>query len=170
MSTINTVMSYFKGALESGIDANGAVASGTPTYGGTDTGEDFDGFNVYVVGMNDTIDFGSIELPALLITFDLFASSDAVFGDEPLGISISITPVVNDFYGSASDGGTYSNKEAINIYIDRLYEFIKFVQFPDVKLIGRDNTSPITPGSMSPNNDFYIAGMVTLNIEFMEEF
>jgi len=170
MSTINTLMEHMKTALTSGIDSYGAIASSSPTYGGTGDGEDFDGFGVFLTGLNDTIDFSSITLPALLVSFDLFQSGDRVFGDEPLGMSISVSPIVNDFYGSAIEGTqVIENKEAVNVYIDRLNEFMKYVQFPDVVLIARDNSSPISPGGFAPNNDFYVTGTVTLNIEYMED-
>ena len=79
---INKLAYEIKTALEDGIETTGLVCiDGTPANGGTGSGEDFSGFTIYAINLDDDFDDDWIfELP--LIRFNITSSVVDYFLDN----------------------------------------------------------------------------------------
>jgi len=170
MTKVNEMCEYLKDAIEDGIDANGSKVnpSVTPTYGGTSASEDFAGMYIYVNQLNDTIRHNVVEMPCLMVDATIFSSQERMFDDEITGMNINISVFVTDTLGTLTIGeDEYTNMKVINIYVERLIEFLKRLRFTPVRLISRDVASPLDVGSFLQDNMLVFSGGASLTIEYI---
>ena len=175
-TTLIELAQQAKDAIVHGIDANGnVVAAGvTPAYGGTTGSEDFvsneGGFNVYCFQIDGWDEVQVPMLPAVLINLSRTVASEKVFGDEPEGVAIEWQFQVNDFKGTVTVSTvTYRNEQACMVWLDRLMEVLKRLNFPMVEVLNYTDAEPVEPGKAEGEDDFLYFSGGTLYFEYVKE-
>lgn len=165
-----------KDAIVHGIDANGNVVApaATPVYGGTSATEAFysneGGFNVYCFQLDGIDDVEAPTLPAMLINLTRTVASEKVFGDEPEGVALEWQFQINDFRGTITeDAVVYTNQQACMVWLDRLMEVIKRLNFPTVEILMYTDAEPVDPGHAEGDDGFLYYGGATLYFEYVKE-
>lgn len=170
---LNKLAEEIKDFIVNGMEAdNSECGDGTPAYGGTGTGEDFAGFSIYCVNL-DEIEEADDELDLPLIVFHVLRSPfEELFDGRLYQADIDITiwiPEKTD-HTKTIGGNVYSRSELLGWYIERLEYILQNMAITSVKTAGRGNPESLVTGKVQgPKNDFMYEARTSLSITFLEE-
>lgn len=168
---LNKLAYEIKDALEDGVETTGLVCTdGTPAYGGIDTGEDFAGFTIYSINLDDDIDDDWIfHLP--LIRFDIrttvveyYLDASAVYKAD-----IIFNIFMDEEHEKTIDSTLHTRKTLMNWYLERLEYLLYLLDVTVVQETASRNLNSQNHGRMTENDEFFYVGETYLTIEYLRE-
>lgn len=176
------ILETIKTALIDGIDENGYAvgADDTPTYGGNESGEDFDTlnnagehvpFNIYVEYLDDMDEPGSPMLPAIVVSAESpVPQIDFIDRTQGFALTITLRVFVSEMDGHVSVGGTtYKNEKASRIFRKRIIDLLNHIQFPNVETYEHNDVSPLELGYPMDGDDWTIVSGASIVIQYIPE-
>ena len=174
-----------KNAIVHGIDTVGAVvaAGGTPSYGGTGTGEAFmaqdasgdEAFNVYSFqGEDDPNTFSAPITPCVIVVLEGHTPSAIVYNKIVTALTITWWIQIGMFDGWVTTGGTqYKESKAMFIWRNRLVKVIKNLSYSGVSILEEGDTEPFGVSKSdgeadAGDNTIWVSG-ASKYIEYVED-
>jgi len=176
------ILETIRTALVDGIDSDGnAVApAGSPTYGGTSSGEDFSTldmegnespFNIYVEYLDELDSPADPEIPFILVSVEgPVPNIDFCNGVQGFALTVSVRAFISNMYGRTKIGSTtYSEEKASRIFRKRIIDLLNNIRFPNVEIYERSFVEPMEIGYPSTEDDWTITSGASLTIQYVPE-
>ena len=162
----------WKGLLTNGVDSSfdEAAEGVTPAYGGTDTGEQFEGLGVFCENLNERED-ESYEMNKPYIEYQIDGVPVAYFLDDATEYQITATfNIVIDGQDTKSiSGETKKKKELMYWYNEQLEYLLSHANLTSVKVMDGPEVTNMNPTNISEENDETYLGGCVLNATILRE-
>lgn len=168
---LNQLADQIKTALVDGIESDGSICTDTsPAYGGTGTGEDFAGFSVYALDIDDEqVESEILDLP--MIRFWTENTPIEYFLDENAAYMADMTleVYIDEHHTKIIDSTAHNRKMLINWYLERLEYVLIILEITAVTEMSQRNPFSISHGKVSIEDEFLYMGTTKLTIEYSRE-
>lgn len=167
----NKLADELKSALQNGIETTGiACTDGSPAWGGTGSGEDFSGFSIYALDIDDEQEESEIlDLP--MIRFWSEQTPVEYFLDEgaAYNLDMNFEIYLDEHHKKIIDGTPHSRKTLLNWYLERLEYVLIRLEVTSVKEMSQRNPFSMSHGKVSVEDEFLYMGTTKLTIEYLRE-
>ena len=168
---LNKLADEIKTAIQDRIESTGLVCTDdSPAYGGTDSGEDFSGFTVYALDIDDEQDDSEIlDLP--MIRFWTEQTPMEYFLDDNAAYMSDMTFEIylDEHHKKIIDGTPHSRKMLLNWYLERLEYVLILLEITAVTEMSQRNPFSMSHGKVSVEDEFLYMGTTKLAIEYSRE-
>jgi hypothetical protein len=168
---LNQLADQIKTVLEDGIESTGVICTdGTPAYAGTGTGEDFAGFSIYALDIDDEQEASEIlDLPMIRFWTESspveYFLSNAAFYLADITFEIYIT----EHHSKTINGTAHTRKTLINWYLERLEYVLLIMELTVVNEAAQRNPFSMSHGRVAVEDEFLYMGTTKLEVEYERE-
>lgn len=169
---INKYCDEIKNIIVNGVDSSfDQVDAGiTPAYGGTDDGEDFEGFSVYCTNLDDDEDVSYI-LDKPYIYFSVEGVPQEFFMDDNSSylVSADFEIVIDGEDTKTISGDIIKKKELISWYAEQLSYLLSHANLTSIKEIDGRTSTELTPTKVkSEESEAYVGGINLQTVIYRE--
>lgn len=167
----NKLADELQDILENGIESDGTECSdGTPAYGGVGVGEDFAGFNIYSINLDDDEDENdTADLPCIIFKVDRtpieYFHDGSAFYQADVSFEIRVTAEETKTINSTE----HTRKTLVSWMIERLQFILDHMVLASVMDAGKMNTGAMGPSTFDDSTDFWFYGDTFMSITYKEE-
>jgi hypothetical protein len=172
-SNFGELLAELKKALVDGITADGLVCTtGSPVYGGTETGEDFDGFNIYMISIEDYDDgsFGLTQsIPHINVDGEDYIQESFLDYEAQYQAVFRLSIVISQFNTLTIGSDTLRGNELGDYYVEKLkYLLDRFIP-ANVTLMERSIPEVTKHTSRDSNNEAFHTAYVFYTFGYLRE-
>lgn len=166
----NKLADEIQDILENGMESTGLECTdGSPAFAGTDDGEDFGGFTIYSINLDDDETMNTEDLPCVIFRVERtpveYFHDDAALYQADLMFELRI----NANQTKAINGTVHSRKHLVSWFIERLEYVLDHMTLTSVQEAGKRNLNTMMPSTFDEDSNFWYYGETFMSVQYLEE-